>query len=206
MKTQISSKKSILITGGGGDWAQSFANEFSDAFDITLVSRQQLDVTRDSEVASYFEDKVFDVVINNAGCIHPNRLLESDSAEWIQDISVNLIGTYLVSKYALKNNQNTLIINISSTAGFNAYKDWSSYCSSKAGVITLSKSMANDGFEVICMAPGAIETKFRDKFNIPNNNIMTCSEFSKHVVDVLNGQYQSGDVLFIRKNEFVLNP
>ncbi|MGB0988463.1 MAG: hypothetical protein ACPGVL_14595, partial [Pseudoalteromonas spongiae] len=80
MKTQISSKKSILITGGGGDWAQSFANEFSDAFDITLVSRQQLDVTQDSEVASYFEGKAFDVVINNAGCIHPNRLLESDSA------------------------------------------------------------------------------------------------------------------------------
>jgi len=200
--------KRILITGGAGDWAQSFKQNFADKFEIFTPSRQELDVTNESSVIDYFEQqsKSFDVVINNAGTIHPKRILESDSTAWVNDINVNLVGTFYVSKAALNSNANTQLIHMSSTAGFNAYKDWSSYCASKAGVITLSKSLAADGFNSVCLCPGAIDTKFRDKFDIANNNVMTCEHLSEFVLQVLNGDFDSGDVLFIRANEFVLNP
>ena len=192
----------ILITGGAGDWATSFKNKFSNKYNITKTDRTELDVTSPEMVNHYFQRNRFDVIINNAGCIHPERILDANSLLWINDINVNLIGSFLVCKEALTANKETIIINISSTAGFNSYANWSSYCSSKAGVITLSKCLANDGFEVYCLCPGAIDTKFRDNLNLSNENAMNCDELSKYVIEILENKFSSGDVLFIRKNLF----
>ena len=190
----------ILITGGAGDWAKSFKNKYKDEFEITTTDRKQLDVTNQKDVENYFLNKKFDIVINNAGCIHPKRLLETDSQLWINDINVNLIGTFLVSKSAIKANKETMIINISSTAGFNSYPDWSSYCASKAGVITFTKCLSKDGVKAFCLCPGAIDTKFRDNLNLCNDNAMQCDEVSEYVISVIENNYTSGDVLFFRKN------
>lgn len=196
----------ILITGGAGDWALSFQKKYQSQFNIVTPSRNQLDVTDEPNIQQFFKDNQFDVVINNAGSIHPKTVLESSSDLWINDINVNLIGTYLVTKHALIANRETKIINISSTAGFNSYANWSSYCASKAGVITLSKSLAKDNINAYCLCPGAIDTKFRDNLNLSNDNAMQCNVMSNHVIDILNNKYTPGDVLFFRKNEFVLNP
>ena len=197
---------SILITGGRGDWAKSFQNQYDNQYEITCVGRAELDVTNPSHVETFFSKQQFDIVINNAGSIHPQRVTESDTNLWINDINVNLIGTFLVSKEALLANKNTIIINISSTAGYNAYPNWSSYCSSKAGVITFTKCLANDNHKAYCLCPGAIDTKFRDNLNLSNANAMNCEDLSKQVIDILEGKYSSGDILFFRKNEFILNP
>ena len=198
--------KTVLITGGAGDWASSFKSNYSSEFNILTPGRAELDVTNEAMVESYIDQNRIDVLINNAGSIHPKKILQSDSKLWINDINVNLVGTYLAAKYVLKSNSEALIINISSTAGFNAYADWSSYCASKAAVITLSKSLANDGFKSYCLCPGGFDTKFRDNFDLNNDNLMPCSEISRHVMGVIDSQYKPGDVLFFRKGEFKLNP
>jgi NAD(P)-dependent dehydrogenase (short-subunit alcohol dehydrogenase family) len=198
--------KSILITGGAGDWAQSFYQQFKNEYNISTPSRSEMDISNELSINNFFQKNSFDIVINNAGTIHPKRILESDTHLWINDIQVNLIGTYLTAKAALTKNSDTVIINISSTAAFNAYPDWSSYCASKAGVVTLSKCLAKDGFNSYCLCPGAIMTKFRDKFDLPNDNVLACEDLSKHVIDIMNEKYTSGDILFVRKGEFILNP
>lgn len=198
--------KTILITGGAGDWASSFKAAYSTEFNILTPGRSELDVTNEVMVKSYIGRNKVDVLINNAGSIHPKKILESDSQLWINDINVNLVGTYLAAKYVLKSNSEALIINMSSTAGFNAYADWSSYCASKAAVITLSKSLANDGFKSYCLCPGGFDTKFRDNFDLNNDNLMPCSEISRYVMGIINLQYSPGDVLYFRKGEFKLNP
>lgn len=196
----------ILITGGSGDWATSFQVKFGKQFNIRLANRAELDVTSKSSVIKFFKQKSFDIIINNAGAIHPKRILEADTDGWINDINVNLIGTFLVTKYALEKNRDAMIINISSTAGFNSYPDWSSYCSSKSGVITFTKCLAKDDINAYCLCPGAIDTKFRDNLNLSNDNAMSCDELSNYILDVINNKYNKGDVLFFRKNEFILNP
>lgn len=206
-KTRISLPMlSILITGGAGDWAKSFSSSYNDRYQIDVVPRAELDVTCQSSVEQFFADKHYDIVINNAGAIHPKRIMDADPQTWINDINVNLIGTFLVTKFALAQNRQSVIINISSTAGFNAYPDWSSYCSSKAAVITFTKCLAKDDVAAYCLCPGAINTKFRDNLNLSNANAMECEDLSTHVVDVIEGKYDSGDILFFRKGEFVLNP
>lgn len=198
--------KTILITGGAGDWATSFKQKYAKQFDIVTPGRVDLDVSDAKSVQRYFVENQFDIVINNAGSIYPKTLLEADTELWINDINVNLIGTFLVSKAALSKNPKTVVINISSTAGFNHYANWSSYCASKAAVISFSKCLAKDDFSVFCLCPGAIDTKFRDNLNLSNANAMTCDALSEHVIDVIQDKYETGDVLFFRKDEFILNP
>ena len=196
----------ILITGGQGDIAKAISRAFRTLYEVDSPSSKQLDVTDNESIKEYLKDKQVDILINNAGTIHPKRILDSDESLWERDIKVNLIGPYLMSKKVLTKNPQALIINISSTAAFNAYPDWSSYCASKAGLVTLTKCLANDGFKAFVLCPGAILTKLRDGLGLSNDNAMTADMFVEQVEKVVNGQYVSGDVIFFRKNELVINP
>lgn len=193
--------KRLLVTGGAGDWAISFKQAMEGRYDVVSPSRQELDVTNRAAVEQFFCDKAFDIVINNAGTIHPKRILETDDNLWIKDIEVNLIGTFLVSKYALRANNNCTIINISSAAGFSAYADWSSYCSSKAAVNTLTKSLAADGYNAYAICPGGFDTKFRGYFDLDNSNLMGTEVVTNYVMKAIDGEYESGAVIFFRKDD-----
>lgn len=195
--------KKILITGGKGGIAQAIVEVFSARHEVHSPGRSELDVTSQESIESYFEvNGSFDVVINNAGSIHPASVIGSDRDMWINDISVNLVAPYLVSKVALEMNRNVIIINIASTAGYAAYKEWSSYCASKAGVITLTKSMANEGLRAYAISPGATDTKFRNYFDLPSNNLMPPFELTSIVDDILAGKYEPGVSIFVRKGCF----
>ena len=56
----------ILITGGNGYLAKSLHSSLCKKYDITLVTKNDLDVTRREEVQHYFKDKYFDMVIHTA--------------------------------------------------------------------------------------------------------------------------------------------
>ena len=201
---QNQSKKRVLITGGNGDIAKKLSELLDSAiYETHLPQRSELDVTSKSSVKEYFckQNKKFDVVVNAAGTLYSANVVGSDPDRWINDINVNLIGTYLVSKYALESNPCCKIINMSSTAGFNSYKDWTSYCAAKAGVLRLSGGLYKDSFDVITACPGAIQTKIRKNINIENPNVMTLEEGVMPILDIVNGTYKSGDIVFYRKGQ-----
>lgn len=196
----------ILITGGNGDIAKGLVEALSGIFQVEAPLRDELDVSSIASVDKYFSDKTFDIVVNSAGTLYSSTIIDSDPECWIRDINVNLIGTYLVSKAALGKNKKTLIINISSTAAFNAYNDWTSYCASKAGVLKISQGLEKDNYNVITLCPGAIDTKLRDGLNIVNNNVMTLDEGLSPILKAINSEYNNGDIVFYRKNMIEINP
>ncbi|GEM76071.1 SDR family oxidoreductase [Vibrio sagamiensis] len=201
---QSQSKKRVLITGGNGDIAKKLSELLDSAiYETHLPQRSELDVTSKISVKEYFckQNEKFDVVVNAAGTLYSANVVGSDPDKWINDINVNLIGTYLVSKYALESNPCCKIINMSSTAGFNSYKDWTSYCAAKAGVLRLSGGLYKDSFDVITACPGAIQTKIRKNINIENPNVMTLEEGVMPILDIVNGTYKSGDIVFYRKGQ-----
>ncbi|MBV1882524.1 MAG: SDR family oxidoreductase [Pseudomonadales bacterium] len=198
--------KTMLITGGSGDLARAFQDFFKSNMKILSPSSQELDVSDKIQVREYLQDKAINVLVNNAGTIHPKSILESDEDSWERDIRVNLIGAYFVTKKVLENRSNALIINIASTAAFNAYSNWSSYCASKAGLVTLTKCLANDNYNAYVLCPGAVNTKFRAGLGLDNSNAMEATEVVSQLQNILDGQYQSGDVIFFRKNEVSINP
>lgn len=106
-----------------------------------------------------------DCVINNASICLDKPLLTKTKDDFMKILSVNLVGTFLVSKYSyeyLSKQEYPSIINISSTNGIDTiYPDGLDYDASKAGVISLTKNLAREfspKIRVNCVAPGWCET------------------------------------------------
>lgn len=193
--------KKILITGGSGDLATALKNELSIDNIVFAPSRDELDVTNVDSVDDYIGDMIFDIVINAAGTLYSSLILNSDPNLWIRDVKVNLIGPYLISRKVLINNRKARIINISSTAAFNHYQDWTSYCASKSGLMKLSGGLVLGGFDIVTLCPGAIDTKIRIGLSIKNDNVMNIQEGIKPIIAAVKGLYSSGDIVFYRKNQ-----
>lgn len=106
-----------------------------------------------------------DCLVNNAS-IAIDSVFEDKTKESFQRmLDINLIGTFLVSKYVakyMKVNRDGCIINISSTNGIDTNYPFSmEYDASKAGVISLTKNLAVElapYIRVNSVAPGWVNT------------------------------------------------
>ena len=106
-----------------------------------------------------------DILVNNASVSRDSLLLDKNIKEFKRVLDVNLIGTYLCSKYAGKvmlNQKRGKIINISSTNAIDTYYPEScDYDASKAGVISLTHNFAREFapfINVNCICPGWVKT------------------------------------------------
>lgn len=193
----------VLITGGQGDIAQATANHLKTrGCDVLLPSKQELNVKNSCEVEAYFRNLIdVDVLINCAGYIAPENIKESIVKIWEEHFYVNLFGSYFCSKYAIKSGIKT-IINIGSSAGLKGKVGWSAYCASKAGVISLTESLAAEGYDAYCISMGRTRTKMR-KMLCPDENqntLLDPIEIGCLVWDILTHKYyKSGDNIYIRK-------
>ncbi len=102
-------------------------------------------------------------LVNNAA-IQVNKTVEDTTfEEWNQQLSINLGGVFLCSKYFLPylRQTNGNIVNMSSVNGFFVEPTCAGYCATKAAIIGLTKAMAidhgNQGVRVNCICPGYID-------------------------------------------------
>lgn len=107
-----------------------------------------------------------DALVNNAGVIEPiARIAESDPAAWARNIEINLIGAYNVIRAVLPPMMargGGTIVNVSSGAAHNPLEGWSAYCSGKAALAMLTRSIAleygSQGIRVFGFQPGTTDT------------------------------------------------
>ena len=112
-----------------------------------------------------------DALVNNAGISGPvGPLQANDISDWINTITVNLTGTFLVCRAVipvmLEQSQGK-IINLSGAGATNAWSNMSAYCSSKAAVVRLTEVLAQEldgtGVTVNALGPGSVHTSMWDK-------------------------------------------
>jgi NAD(P)-dependent dehydrogenase (short-subunit alcohol dehydrogenase family) len=131
----------------------------------------RLDVSDEADVKRALEETVralgrVDVLVCSAGITGPNLTTwDYPLADWKQVLDINLTGVFLCNKAVvahMRANDYGRIVNIASIAGKDGNPNASAYSASKAGVISLTKSLgkevAKSGIRVNCVTPAAVKT------------------------------------------------
>jgi 3-oxoacyl-[acyl-carrier protein] reductase len=113
-----------------------------------------------------------DILINNAGLTRDGLALRMKDADWQQVLDVNLTAAFRLTRTALKGMMKRRwgrIIAITSIVGVTGNPGQANYAASKAGLIGMTKSLAQEvatrGITLNCVAPGMIETAMTAALN-----------------------------------------
>lgn len=138
----------------------SFGHHVPIACDVTSVDS----VTAASELIKEQAGTPFGLV-NAAGISLPTRLAELTNASWQRTIDTNLSGTFFmshaVSTLMTRSGTEGSIVNIGSDLSFYGMPGYVAYCSSKAGLLGLTKAMAAElapKVRVNLLCPGPVDT------------------------------------------------
>ena len=157
-----------------------------------------------------------DILVNNAGITRDNIFMRMSDDEWQQVIDVNLTSTMRLMKSVMRpmmKQRFGRIINITSIVGVTGNAGQVNYAASKAGMIGMTKSYAQEiatrGITANCVAPGFIETAMtaelpdavKEKMtgNIPAGRMGTPEEIASAVAYLASDEasYVTGQTLHV---------
>ena len=157
-----------------------------------------------------------DILVNNAGSTRDNLALRMKTEEWDEVINLDLSSVFHLTQSLLKGmvkRRYGRIINISSVVGVTGNPGQMNYCAAKAGIIGLSKSLAQEvasrNITVNCIAPGFIATHMTDalsdeqkealKTRIPQGRIGEAKDISAACLYLASDEaaYMTGQTLHI---------
>lgn len=159
------------------DEALELEDYIKNNFDVRVMTLK-CDVSKEDEVELMINTIIdnfghIDILVNNASVCRDSLLLDKSIRDFKRILDVNLIGTYLCSKYVGKvmlENKMGRIINISSTNAIDTYYPEScDYDASKAGVISLTHNLAREFAPYIlvnCVCPGWVKTDMNKDLSI----------------------------------------
>ena len=110
-----------------------------------------------------------DILINNAGVTRDGLILRMKDEDWSDVIRINLEAAFRLCRAAAKPMMKARfgrIISVTSVVGVTGNPGQANYAASKAGLIGMSKSLAQElasrGITVNCIAPGFIASAMTD--------------------------------------------
>jgi NAD(P)-dependent dehydrogenase (short-subunit alcohol dehydrogenase family) len=138
----------------------------------TRPDTQVCDVTVEADVQGLVDAAAerlggIDVMVNNAGILTKQSVLEASEADYERLMAVNVKGVYFGAQAAarrmVRGGRGGVIVNVSSIAGIRGTGGYGLYNASKGAVRLLTMALADElgpvGVRVVALHPGMIETQ-----------------------------------------------
>lgn len=193
--------------------AKNLENYINRKYNVSVLSIK-CDVTNENEIKNMISNIVekygrIDILVNNAAYAQDNYIYDKTKDEFMKVLETNLVGPFLICKYAYKYMDDGVIINISSKDAVDTYNDISmDYCASKAGLNSLTKTLALafKNTKVISVMPGWIDTESIREMNpdflnselkrIGQKKLSTVIDISKQIVNIIkDDSIKTGSIL-----------
>lgn len=168
-------RKTALVTGGSSGMGLAISRRLRrEGMDVVVFDLQPppedfpffpVDIRSDAQIrAALAEIPRVDLLVNNAGVYFEKYLEDTTNDEIDRMVDVNIKGTYLMTRDAfpkIKASRGSIVI-IASCLGLVPELTSPLYCTTKAGLVMLTKCLAQqyapDGIRVNCVLPGPIDT------------------------------------------------
>ncbi len=137
-----------------------------------------------SDLIAHAEEAMgsIDVLVNNAGITRDGLAMRMKDEDWDDVLAVNLSSNFRLIRASLRGmikRRHGRIIGITSVVGVTGNPGQANYAATKAGIIGMSKSLAqevaNRGVTVNCVAPGFIVTPMTDDLPDAQREALTAS-------------------------------
>lgn len=160
----------VILTGTKEEKLKDLTNELGARarYEVCNLSNKEEVEQLYTKASIHFGD--IDILVCNAGITRDNLVLRMTSEDFSDVIDVNLISSFILNKNAAKSMMKKKwgrIINIASIIGVTGNLGQANYAASKAGLIGMTKSIAQEvasrGITVNAIAPGFITTAMTDK-------------------------------------------
>ena len=130
-----------------------------------------------------------DALCNIAGYAEPMALLDTTTENVVRTYTINVMAMIVLIREAVRVMQHhpAKILNVASTAGITSRPGWLAYASSKAAVVSLSSTLADElagsGIKVYTISPGRCATELR-RVLAPEEDMSTIMQ-PEEVADVI---------------------
>lgn len=148
------------------------------------------------------------VLVACAGIVYPCPIVDIEPHAWAVQIMTNLYGTFCALREFARHvgPEGGVIITIASTAGTRPSPGWAAYAASKAAIINLSETAAEEfkplGIRVHCLVPGRCATALRAQLAPEEDpsTIMQPEEVADLVMTLIHGgELLAGQPLVVRR-------
>lgn len=214
--------KKVLITGGatgiGKATALLFKQKGYDVFitynqskpDFDGVTKIKCNLENENEIVELFNQiGSIDVLVNNAGISLIKQINDTTADEYDKIMRINARSYFLCSREAVKlmlKSHSGAIVNVSSMWGQLGASCEIAYSMSKAAVIGLSRSLAQElapsGITVNCVCPGIIDTRMNSMFEkselqeeVPIGRLGTAEEVADAIYFLSQNKYITSQIL-----------
>ncbi len=173
----------LLLVARGADRLRALADEVS-ALRGVRATVYAADLSVPGAAADLYrriadDGHVVDVLVNNAGFGSYGAFHEIDTDRYADMLELNVVALTALARLALADmlaRGNGRILNVASTAAFQAGPLMAAYYASKAYVLSLSTAMAYEtrrtGVTVTCLCPGPTASQFQSRGNMGDAKIM----------------------------------
>jgi len=164
-KALYSQGSKVALSGTRVEPLRALAEELGDRAYVVPCNLSDVDAVKALSKTAAVQMDGIDILVNNAGITRDNLFMRMSDEDWQQVLDINLTSTMHLMKSVMRTMMKQRfgrIINITSIVGVTGNAGQVNYAASKAGMIGMTKSFAQEiasrGITANCIAPGFIET------------------------------------------------